>query len=323
MSDILKTARQAIEVEIDGLRKLEKSLNSTFEEAVKLILACKGKVVVTGMGKSGHVGLKIASTLASTGTPSHFLHPAEAIHGDLGFVNQNDIVLAISNSGKTEELIRLLGPLRRIGVSLIAITGNPDSELARRADFHLEASVDKEACILDLAPTASTTAALALGDALAVCLLEQRGFTKEDYALFHPGGNLGKKLITKVSDIMETGENIPVVRESDAVSDVITEIQKKRLGITCVVDDQGVMTGVFSMGDFTRLHLKSGSSNFLNEPISQFMIREPRTIFSEILAARALNTMENHNIRALFVIDTNNRPIGVIGIYEILKAIDY
>lgn len=323
MSRILEIAAKALEIEIEGLRGLIPRLGESFESAVKMILAGEGKVVVTGMGKSGHVAQKIAATLSSTGTKAFFLHPAEAVHGDLGIVNKEDIVLALSNSGKTEELIRLLGPLRRIGVPVIALTGDSSSELARRAEVALDVSVAEEACPLGLAPTASTTAALAMGDALAVCLLELRGFTPENYALFHPGGNLGKKLTVTVGDLMDSGDKLPLVRESDPVAGVITEIQEKRYGVTAVVDKEGLLTGSFSMGDFTRLHLNRASPDFMEQPISTHMVKEPRTVTVEVLAARALNMMESHTIRALFVVDDNSRPIGIIGLYEVLKAIDY
>ena len=323
MSDILDAARTALQIEIDGLQGLLSRLGAPFEQAVRTILERKGKVVVAGVGKSGHVGRKVASTFSSTGTMAVFLHPAEAVHGDLGMVSRDDTLLAISNSGQTEELIRLLGPLRRIGVPLIAMTGDENSELAKRAEVHLDVSVDKEACPMGLAPTASTTAALAMGDALAVCLLKLRNFTPEDYALFHPGGNLGKKLVTTVADIMDSGEKVPVVSSSDPVQRVIEVMQEKRYGLTAVVDEGGVLEGVFSMGDFTRLHLKDPTLAFMEAPIAGFINPGPKTTAPDALAARALNTMETYNIRALFVVDEGGRPIGIIGLYEVLKAIDY
>ncbi len=323
MTDTLETARKALQIEIDGLNGLKERLDGSFVEAVELILACEGKVVVTGMGKSGHVGRKIAATLASTGTMAGFLHPAEAMHGDWGMVHPRDIVLAISNSGQTDELILLLGPIRRVNVSLIAMTGNPDSELAKRARIHLDVSVAQEACPLELAPTASTTAALAMGDALAVCLLQRKGFTREDFALFHPGGNLGKTLVTRVSDLMDTGGKMPVVRAELTVRETIVELQQKRYGLTAVVDGEGKLCGVFSMGDLTRLHLADPSLAFMGKPILEFVSPQPKTTPPDALAARALNTMETHNIRALFAVDKPGRPIGIIGLYEVLKAIDY
>lgn len=323
MTDILEEARKALQIEIDGLTGLRDRLDSSFVAAVELMLGCAGKVVVTGIGKSGHVARKIAATLASTGTRAAFLHPAEAIHGDWGMVAPEDILLAISNSGQTEELIRLLGPIRRIDVPLVAMTGNATSELAKRARVHLDVSVDMEACPLELAPTASTTAALAMGDALAVCLLLKKGFTKEDFAVFHPGGNLGKTLVTHVSDLMETGEKVPIVQAAQPVKRAIEVIQEKRYGLTAVVDGDEKLSGVFSMGDFTRLHLADPSGAFMDKPIGEFVTPDPKTTPPDALAARALNIMETHNIRALFAVDEAGRPIGIIGLYEVLKAIDY
>lgn len=323
MSDILREARKALQIEIDGLKGLLKRLGRPVEDAVRMMLERSGKVVVTGVGKSGHIGRKLAATFSSTGTASLFLHPSEAIHGDLGVVGKEDTVLMISNSGRTEEVIRLLGPLRRIGVPVIAMTGDPGSELAKRSEVHLDVSVEKEACPMGLTPTASTTAALAMGDALAVCLLQLRGFTPEDYAVFHPGGNLGKKLVTCVADLMDTGAKVPIVRETDTVQDVIAEMQDKRYGLTAVVNGKGKLTGVFSMGDFTRLHLKDPSLAFMGGPIAEFATASPKTTTPDALAARALNIMETHNIRALFAVDESGAPVGIIGLYEVLKAIDY
>ncbi len=322
MTDILNEARRALEIEQQAIAGLVKRLGPSFEEAVRLMFACKGKIVVTGMGKSGHVGHKIAATLASTGTMSFFLHPAEAIHGDLGMVGPEDIILALSNSGATEEVVRLMGPLRRMGVKIIAMTGNPQSELARRAEVHLDASVTQEACPLGLAPTASTTAAMALGDALAVCLLRLRNFKPEDYAVFHPGGSLGKKLMTTVDDLMDR-ERLPRVPETLPVAEAIQEVQAKGYGVTCVVNGKGVLVGAFSMGDLTRLHLQDPSLAFMRRPIGEFMIRSPKTVPPDLLAAQALHVMETHKIRALFVVNSEGRPLGMLGLYEVLKAIDY
>ena len=320
---VLDDAASVLDIEIQALVDLKGRLGEEFEQAVELMLACRGKVVVSGMGKSGHVARKIAATLASTGTPAIFMHPAEASHGDLGMVHRDDLVLALSNSGGTEELLRLLGPLRRLGVSVIGLTGNPDSELARRAEVNLNGSVEKEACPLGLAPTASTTAALALGDALAVCLLKKRGFRQEDYALFHPGGNLGKQLMTTVADLMEKGQNLPLVRQAQNVAAVIRELQDKHYGVTAVVDDAGVLVGAFSMGDLTRLNIKDPSGAFMGRPVATVMTSEPKSIAPDQLAARALNHMETHRIRALFVVDARHKPIGILGLYEVLEAIDY
>ncbi len=323
MIDILSEARRALEIEQRGLEEVKARLGDAFVRAVEMLYACKGKVVVSGVGKSGHVAHKIAATLASTGTPAFFLHPAEAIHGDLGMVSRGDVVLALSNSGNTEEVLRLLGPLRRLGVPIVAMTGHPGSELAKRAEVNLDVSVEQEACPLGLAPTASTTAAMAMGDALAVCLLRLRNFRPEDYAVFHPGGNLVEKLMTTVGDLMVRGAGLPQVPDTATVADTIAEIQRKGFGVTCVVDAQGVMAGAFSMGDFTRLNLQDPGGAFMARPVAGYMTRDPKTIETDALAARALNLMETHHIRALFAVDGQRRPVGVIGIYEVLQAIDY
>ena len=322
MTDILQEAKTALEIEKEGIANLIPRLGDSFKSAVEMIFSCKGKVAVTGMGKSGHIANKISATLASTGTMAFFLHPAEAIHGDLGMVSRNDIVLALSNSGQTEEVLRLLGPMRRMGVPLISLTGNPKSELARRSEVHLDVSVEREACPLGLAPTASTTAALAMGDTIAVCLLRLRNFKPEDYALFHPGGSLGKKLMTVVGDLMDR-ENLPQVAENDEITKVIAEMTAKTYGITAVVDGEGRLTGVFSLGDFSRLHIQDPTLSFYKKPVIEFMSVNPKTTNPDQLAARALHTMESMNIRALIVTDEEKHPVGIIGIYETLKAIDY
>jgi arabinose-5-phosphate isomerase len=321
--DVLDEVKKALTIEVEAIQGLSTKLGGEVERALDMLLDCQGKVIVSGMGKSGHVGKKFAATLASTGTPATFLHPAEAIHGDLGVIARNDIVIALSNSGTTEEVIRLLGPLRRIGVPLISMTGNPDSELAKRADINLDVSVAREACPLNLAPTASTTAALALGDALAVTLLKLRNFKAEDYALFHPGGNLGKKLMTTVADLMEPAKNTPIVSGNTAVKDVVDEIREKNYGITMVVDDEGILQGAFSLGDLLRLHIADRSLSFMDHPVREHMAAEPRYITPDRLAAKALYHMETGNVRALFVVDEHKKPLGIIGIYEVLRAIDY
>jgi arabinose-5-phosphate isomerase len=323
MSKILERARTALRSEISALEELIPRLGESFERAANLIFACKGKVVVTGIGKSGHIANKIAATLASTGTPAFFLHPGEAAHGDLGMAAKGDVVLAISNSGATEEVLRLLSPFRRIGLPVISMTGNPTSELARRSDIHIDVSVAEEACPIGLTPTSSAMAALAMGDAIAVCLLEMRNFRAEDYAVFHPGGSLGKKLMTTVGDLMTTGELVPIVRRDTPVRLAIPELQEKRWGLTSVVDEAGKLVGVFSMGDLTRLHFRDATLAFLGNSIDQYMTRNPKTIDGSALAALALNIMETHKIRALIVIDPAERPIGIVGIYEVLQAIDY
>ena len=321
--DVCNEIRRSLEVELRGIQELIPRLGESVERAVALLFQCAGKVVVTGIGKSGHIGRKIAATFSSTGTPAVFLHPVEAVHGDLGILSKNDVVLALSNSGGTEEIIRLLGPLRRLGVPIIAMTGNPNSELAKRAELNLDVSVTQEACPLNLAPTASTTAALAMGDALAVTLLSLRNFRPEDYAVLHPGGSLGKKLITTAGDLMETGGNIPLVDDAMPMSGVIDEMLAKRYGITSVVDSAGILVGAFSVGDLLRLHIKDRSLSFMNRPIRDYMVPNPKYVTADVLAARALYIMETNNIRALFVVDEVEKPIGIVGIYELLKAIDY
>ncbi len=323
MTDILAELKRALQIEAEGIQGLIGHLDESFERAVRMLFACRGKVIVTGMGKSGHVANKIAATLNSTGTQAVFLHPAEAIHGDLGMIDKTDVVLAISHSGGTEELVRLLGPLRRIGVQLIAMTGNAQSELAKRAEIHLDVAVPREACPLNLAPTASTTAALAMGDAIAVTLLSLRKFKPEDFALFHPGGHLGKKLVTTVADLMAAGDQLPVVPESTPVEAAVREVQAKNWGLTAVVDAAGRLSGAFSLGDLLRLHTRDPALAFMKRPVGEFMTRNPQVVAPDALAARALNIMETRNIRALFVADGEGRPVGVIGIYEVLKAIDY
>jgi len=323
MIDILAELRKALQIEVEGIQGLVGHLDDNTVRAVQMLFECRGKVIVTGMGKSGHVAHKIAATLNSTGTQAVFLHPADAIHGDLGMASAADVVLAISNSGNTEELVRLLGPLRRIGAQLITMTGNPDSELARRAEIHLNVAVPREACPLNLAPTASTTAALAMGDAIAVTLLSLRNFRPEDFALFHPGGNLGKKLVTTVADLMASGEQLPLVPEIMPVEAAVREVHAKNWGLTAVVDGAGRLSGAFSLGDLLRLHTRDPSLAFMKRPVAEFMTRGPQVVTPDTLAARALNIMETRNIRALFVADADGRPVGIIGIYEVLKAIDY
>lgn len=320
--DITEELKRALQIEKSAIDGLIPRLGPSFEQAVRLLFNCNGKVIVTGMGKSGHIANKIAATFASTGTPALFLHPAEAIHGDLGILTSQDVVVALSNSGSTEEILRLLGPFRRIGVPIVAMTGRPDSELANRAQVNLDVSVAREACPLNLAPTASTTAALAMGDAIAVTLLRLRDFRAEDYAVFHPGGNLGKKLITTVADIMDS-ESVPSVPDSSLLSEVVDEILNKRYGVTSIVDQQRKLIGAFSLGDLLRLHIKDRSLSFMKAPVRQFMNSDPKAIQPHALAAQALNMMENSHIRALFVINEDAQPVGIIGIYEVLKAIDY
>jgi arabinose-5-phosphate isomerase len=287
---------------------------------VEIILACSGRVVVTGMGKSGLICQKIAATMASTGTPALFLHPAEGVHGDLGMVARGDVVIAVSNSGETEELTRILPVIKRMALPLIAMAGKPDSTLARAGDVFLDISVKEEACPLQLAPTASTTATLAMGDALAVALLLKRGFREEDFALYHPGGALGKRLLLRVEDLMHGTGAIPVVSLETPLKDALYEISSKKLGITGVVDEKGNLVGVFTDGDLRRTIEKG--VELLHRPISEFMNREPKRILSTQLAAKALQRMEEHAITSLFVFtsDDDRRPVGVIHLHDLLRA---
>ena len=317
---ILEEAKKVIRIEAEALLALAESINGEFERAVELILASRGRVVVTGMGKSGLVGQKIASTMASTGTPAFFLHPAEGIHGDLGMIIKGDVVIAISNSGETEEVIRILPIIKRLGASLIAMTGSAGSTLARSGDVFLDISVKEEACPLGLAPTASTTATLAMGDALSVALLLQRGFKAEDFALFHPGGALGKKLILRVEDMMHKGDDVPLVKESTSMREALFVITSKGLGITGVTDAAGNLTGIITDGDLRRA-LEKGT-DFLERSAGQLMTRNPKRIKRSELAASALQRMEEYSITTLFVFedDGGNRPVGVIHLHDLLKA---
>ncbi len=317
---IIEEAKKVIRIEAEALARLADSIDGEFERAVALILQSKGRVVVTGMGKSGLIGQKIASTMASTGTPSLFLHPAEGIHGDLGMIIKGDVVIAISNSGETEEVVRILPIVERLGASLIAMTGNPTSTLARSGDVFLNVAVAEEACPLGLAPTASTTATLAMGDALAVALLIERGFKAEDFALFHPGGSLGKKLLLKVSDMMHAGEALPLVRGDVPMREAIFEITSKKLGCTGVVDDSGALIGVVTDGDLRRA-LERGV-DFMGRPAAELMTKDPKRILAGDLAAKALQRMEEFSITSLFVFDDKDSvlPVGIVHLHDLLKA---
>jgi arabinose-5-phosphate isomerase len=317
---ILEEAKKVIRIEAEALLALADSINGEFERAVDLILASHGRVVVTGMGKSGLIGQKIASTMASTGTPAFFLHPAEGIHGDLGMIMKGDVVIALSNSGETEEVLRILPVIKRLGASLIVMTGNPDSTLSRTGDVFLDISVKEEACPLGLAPTASTTATLAMGDALAVALLLKRGFRAEDFALFHPGGTLGKKLILRVEDLMHTGADVPLVASDALMRDALFTITAKGLGITGVTDAHGALIGVITDGDLRRA-LEKGI-DILNRSAGDLMSARPKRINRLELAARALQQMEQFSITSLFVFDDDEAksPVGIIHLHDLLKA---
>jgi len=318
MSPLLLRARETLKIEIAALEGLIERLGPEFEEAVNLLYSCQGKVVLAGMGKSGLIAQKIAATLTSTGTPSLFLHAGESSHGDLGIITNRDLVIAFSYSGETDEVLQMIGHIQAIGVPLIAMTGKPDSTLAQAATVHLSIAVEKEACPLGLTPTASSTATLALGDALAMCLLEMRQFREDDFALFHPGGSLGRKLTVKIEDVMVSGKTLPVVPEVMLMREALNVLSRKNLGIVVAVNNDEKISGVFTTGDLMRL-LEDGQS-FLDKPLIDFVNRAPKTIAPEDLAAKALHVMETHSISCLVVLDPENHPIGIVQIYYILRA---
>lgn len=319
-AEILDAARKVIQIEAEAVQALAARLDENFAKAVEMVLACSGRVVVTGMGKSGLICQKVASTMASTGTPTIFLHPAEGVHGDLGMLMKGDVVIAVSNSGETEEITRILPIIKRMGLPLIAMTGNPGSTLARAGDVFLDISIKEEACPLQLAPTASTTVTLAMGDALAVALLLQRGFREEDFALFHPGGALGKRLLLRVEDLMHSGEDVPTVHAWTPLKDALYEISSKKLGITGVVDEQGILIGVFTDGDLRR-NIEQGIE-VLNRPICELVVGKPKRILRTNLAAKSLQRMEEYQITSLFVFESEEdlKPIGIIHLHDLLKA---
>jgi arabinose-5-phosphate isomerase len=315
-------AKRVLKIEADAVAALIDRVDERFERAVEMILNCEGRVVVTGMGKSGLIGKKIAATLASTGTPALFLHPAEGIHGDLGMVTRGDTVIALSNSGETEEIARMLPALKRLGIKLISLTGNTESTLAKNSDVVINVGVKEEACPLGLAPTASTTAALAMGDALAVALLDKRGFREEDFACFHPGGTLGKKLLLRVRDLMHIGDAVPAVSEATLIKDAIYEISSKKMGVTSVLDGTGKLVGVISDGDLRRWMEKTEKTgeNLLTKKAKDIMTRNPKVISREALAAEAVAIMEKNSITCLIVTDRDAKPEGVIHLHDLLKA---
>ena len=315
----LERGRHVLEIEAKAILALIGRLDQHFERAVSLMDLCQGRVVVTGMGKSGIIGRKIAATLASIGIPSAFLHPAEGIHGDLGMVSRGDVVVAISNSGETEELIKILPALKRLGVPLISLIGKLDSILAKNSDVVLDVSVEEEACPLDLAPTASTTAALALGDALAMALLERKGIKPEDFARYHPGGSLGRRLLLTVEDLMHREDAIPSVKPTTPVKDVIYEISSKKLGMTTVIDESKRLRGVVTDGDLRRV-LEKGGDNLLARPAEAVMSKNPKVIVRTALAAEAVGQMERYAITVLVVTDGGGRVEGVIHLHDLLKA---
>src|SRR5471030_1766305 len=315
---VLDLARQVLAIEAEAIQSLAARLGSTFLDAVALLLNCKGRVVVSGIGKSGHIARKIASTMASTGTPAFFVHPAEASHGDIGMITRDDVLIALSNSGESEELLTIVPLLKRRGARLIAITGNANSSLAREADVHLDARVEKEACPLNLAPTASTTAALALGDALAVALLDAKGFGAEDFARSHPGGALGRRMLTRVRDVMRIGDEVPTVPDSARFSEAMLEMSKKRMGMTAVLDAAGRVSGVFTDGDLRRT--LAHADDIKAACIADIMTRNPRTIGADKLAGEAVQIMEEHKISQLLVVTGDGTLVGALNMHDLFRA---
>jgi len=312
-------ALAVIDTEQQAILALKSSINDDFVQACRHMLECEGRIVVTGMGKSGHIGSKIAATLASTGSPAFFVHPGEASHGDLGMITAKDVVLALSNSGETDEILTIVPLIKRLNVPLIAMTGNPNSTLGKDSTVHLDISVEKEACPLGLAPTSSTTATLVMGDALAVALLETRGFTADDFALSHPGGRLGKRLLLHVKDIMHSGDECPQVAETASLSEALAEMTRINLGMTSIVDSRGKILGVFTDGDLRRV-LSHGEVNIKTLGIKECMTANCKTITADKLAAEALHIMDNKSINALPVVDENNQLIGALNMQDLLSA---
>ncbi|MFD2165020.1 KpsF/GutQ family sugar-phosphate isomerase [Thalassotalea euphylliae] len=311
-------AEQVIDVELDAVEGLKRFIDNGFNDACQTLFDCQGKVVVVGMGKSGHIGGKIAATLASTGTPAFFVHPGEASHGDLGMITKDDVVLAISNSGETGEVLAIIPVIKRIGAPLLAMTGNPNSTLAKLSEHHICVAVEQEACPLGLAPTSSTTATLVMGDAIAVALLNKRGFTADDFALSHPGGSLGKRLLLRLDDIMHTGALLPVVSHSALIKDALVEMTQKGLGMTAVVDESGQLAGIFTDGDLRRI--LDSQINIHQDGIASVMTKSPTTAHANLLAAEALNIMEEKKINGLIIVDESQKPIGAMNLQDLLKS---
>ncbi|HWR78820.1 MAG TPA: KpsF/GutQ family sugar-phosphate isomerase [Pseudomonas sp.] len=315
---LIQSAQRTVRLELEAIEALLERINADFVRACELLLACRGRVVVVGMGKSGHIGKKIAATLASTGTPAFFVHPAEASHGDMGMITKDDVVLALSNSGSTAEIITLLPLIKRLGITLVSMTGNPESPLAQAAEANLDARVEHEACPLNLAPTSSTTASLVLGDALAIALLEARGFTAEDFAFSHPGGALGRRLLLKVENVMHAGEALPRVARGILLRDALLEMTRKGLGMTVIVESDGRLAGIFTDGDLRRT-LDRGI-DVRNASIDSVMTAHGKTAKPEMLAAEALKIMEDHKINSLVVVDSDDRPVGALNMHDLLRA---
>lgn len=317
--DFAAVGRRVLRQEADALSMLATRIDATFDQACRHLLRCNGRVVCTGMGKSGHIARKIAATLASTGTPALYLHPGEASHGDLGMVTGDDVVLALSYSGESDEILGIVPALKRLGVPLLAITGRPQSALARHADVHLDIAVDAEACPHNLAPTTSTTAALALGDALAVAVLDARGFTAEDFARSHPAGALGRRLLLAIRDVMHRGDEVPRVRPGATIAEALVVMSRARLGMTAVVDAEDRLVGVFTDGDLRRA-LDDPDLDMRSEPVASVMGRQPKTIGPDELASAAVHAMEEHKIHALVVVDATGRVVGALNFIDLLRA---
>jgi len=307
-----------IQTEAQAVFELQNRIDARFDSACKLLLACTGRIVVTGMGKSGHIAKKIAATFASTGSPAFFMHPGEASHGDVGMITKQDVVIALSHSGNTNEILALLPILKRLDVPLVALTGNPESILAKTATVSLDLSIKQEACPLGLAPTTSTTVALVMGDALAIALLQARGFSAQDFALSHPGGSLGKKLLLRIDGLYHAGDEIPIVLESASITEALAEVNNKKLGMTCIVDARGKLAGVYTDGDIRRTLINQ--YDIQTTPLSQVMTTNCRTIRPGMLAAEALSIMQKHSITSLVVIDEEQTPQAVLHLHDILKA---
>jgi arabinose-5-phosphate isomerase len=314
----IKKGKEVVRIESVAITALEQRVGEGFANAVELILSCSGRLIVTGVGKSGIIARKIVATMNSTGTPAFFLHPADAVHGDLGMVRNNDVVMCISKSGDTQEMRTLLPMFKRLGIPIISIVGNTQSHLAQASTVALDASVSEEACPLDLAPTASTTATLVLGDALAVALLDRRQFSREDFALYHPGGTLGRRLLLKVDEMMVTGEKVPKVRSHVPLRDAIMEITGKRLGCTCVVNEDGLLEGIITDGDLRRLLQKT--TDVSSTTAAMAMTRKPKTIRQGSLAVIALQEMESYSITQLVVVSPEGMPVGVVHLHDLVKA---
>ncbi|WP_279151897.1 KpsF/GutQ family sugar-phosphate isomerase [Photobacterium iliopiscarium] len=315
--DFCSHGKKVLDTELHALEKIRDYIDNSFTLACELILHCQGKVIVMGMGKSGHIGRKIAATLASTGTPAFFVHPGEASHGDLGMIKKSDVVIAISNSGEAVEILALLPVIKRLGIAMISMTGKPESSMAKMAQVNLQITVDKEACPLNLAPTSSTTATLVMGDAVAISVMEARGFTADDFALSHPGGALGRKLLLRIADVMHSGELLPMIEEHASIKDALLEISHKGLGMTAIVDHNQQLRGIFTDGDLRRL--LDNHIDIHNTSIGEVMLNNPQTISPQLLAAEGLKLMEDNKINGLLVTE-NNQLVGALNMHDLLKA---